>query len=140
MLLLSLGLTSTAVASDPEALFNGTCGACHQPGGVGSPGLAPPLADKPLWNRLGATAATYLQGVMFAGLSGGLEIDGQKYSGLVMPPQDRLSDSDLTAIGNYILGTINGLSAPQLTTESVAAARASPATHATLRALRRTGQ
>jgi mono/diheme cytochrome c family protein len=133
-------IASPAFAQDGETLFNGTCAACHQRGGVGSPGLAPPLADKPLWNRLGTSAPAYLQGVMLSGMSGYLEVQGEKIAGLVMPPQERINDAELAAIGNYILGTLNGLPSTALTAETVARVRAAPPTHAALRAIRKGGE
>src|SRR5271170_5723078 len=139
LLTLSLPLATGALAADGQALFNGTCAACHQPGGVGSPGLAPPLADLPLWKRLGASAGTYLQGVMLTGMSGSIEVEGQTYVGLIMPPQERMTNEELAAIGNYVLGTLNGLQSPGLTEASVAQVRAAPPTHATLREIRKTG-
>jgi mono/diheme cytochrome c family protein len=139
-LLVSVVIASSALAADGETLFNGCCAACHQRGGVGSPGLAPPLADKALWNLLGTSAAVYLQGVMLAGMSGNLEVDGQRYSGLVMPPQGRVSDEELAAIGNYVLGTLNAVPNPGVTAATVARTRSTPPTHAALRAIRNTGE
>jgi mono/diheme cytochrome c family protein len=139
LLILSLPWGDGALAADGKALFNGTCAACHQRGGAGSPGLAPPLADLPLWKRLGASAATYLRGVMLTGMSGSIEVDGQTYAGLIMPPQEQMSNEELAAIGNYVLGTLNGLPSPGLTEASIAEIRAAPPTHATLREIRKTG-
>jgi mono/diheme cytochrome c family protein len=136
---LSLPFAAGASVADGQALFNGTCAACHQPGGTGSPGLAPPLADLPLWKRLGASAGTYLQGVMLAGMSGSIEVEGQVYVGLIMPPQERMTNEELAAIGNYILGTLNGLPSPALTEASVAQVRAAPPAHAILREIRKVG-
>jgi mono/diheme cytochrome c family protein len=128
--------TSSCLAADGKALFNDTCVLCHQPGGVGSPGLAPPIADKSLFSRLGDRAARYIAGVMLAGMSGPLEIDGVQYTGLNMPSQARMSDEELAAIGNYVLSELNGLGT-QLTPANVAEIRAAPLNHAALRQLRR---
>jgi mono/diheme cytochrome c family protein len=139
ILMLLAATASRAFAQDGEALFNGTCAACHQRGGVGSPGLAPPLVDKPLWNRLGTSAPAYLQGVMLSGMSGHLEVEGEEIVGLVMPPQERISDAELAAIGNYILGILNAMPGTALTAETVARVRAAPPTHTALRAIRKGG-
>jgi len=139
LLVTSLTSASVAVAADGESLFNGVCAACHQLHGAGSPGLAPPLANKGLWSGLGASAPSYLQGVMLAGMSGAIEVDGQKYLGLIMPPQDRMTDAELAAIGNYILGTLNGVGGASLTEASVGRVRAAPPSHAALREIRKNG-
>jgi mono/diheme cytochrome c family protein len=130
--------TTPALAADGAALFGQICALCHLEGGVGSPGLAPPLADKELWDRLGSQAPGYIAGVMLAGFSGTIEVAGTVFSGLAMPPQDRMSDEELAAIGNYVLSTLNG-SREKLLPSDVAKLRAAPPTHAELRATRRTG-
>lgn len=137
LLCLALALPlSSSWAADGKTLFNDTCGLCHQPGGVGSPGLAPPIADRVLFARLGDSAARYVAGVMLAGMSGTLEIDGVQYTGLNMPSQGRMSDEELAVIGNYVLSEING-SAAALTPAMVAEIRAAPLNHAALRQIRR---
>jgi mono/diheme cytochrome c family protein len=136
----SLFVASAALAADGEALFNGSCAACHQRGGVGSVGLAPPLVDRGLWDRLGSIAPEYIQGVMLAGLSGSIEVAGQRYVGLVMPPQARMTDDELAAIGIYVLSTLNAMRNPTLTAATVAALRAAPPTHAVLREMRKTSE
>lgn len=139
-LLASSVIAATAFATDGEALFNGSCAACHQRDGMGSVGLAPPLVDSELWNRLGSAAGSYIQGVMLSGLSGSIEVGGQKYAGLVMPSQARMTDDELAAIGIYVLSTLNSISNPQLSAATVATLRASPPTHADLREMRKTGE
>jgi mono/diheme cytochrome c family protein len=133
----SLFVASAALATDGEALFNESCAACHQRGGVGSVGLAPPLVDRVLWDRLGRAAPDYIQGVMLAGLSGSIEVAGQQYDGLVMPPQARMTDDELAAIGIYVLSTLNVMKNPTLTAATVAALRSAPPTHAALREMRK---
>ena len=139
MILMPTLMSTVAFASDGERLFNESCALCHQHGGAGSLGLAPPLVDKNLWDKLGASASLYIAGVMLAGLSGPIEVAGQQYSGLVMPPQDRMTDDELAAIGTYILSKLNN-SDGKLTAPLLSGVRASPPTHARLREMRRTGQ
>jgi len=137
LLLASLSIAPAALAADGEALFNGSCAACHQRGGIGSMGLAPPLVDRVLWDRLGGAAPDYIQGVMLAGLSGSIEVDGQQYAGLVMPPQAQMTDDELAAIGIYVLSTLNAVRNPPLTAATLAALRLAPPTHAALREMRK---
>lgn len=136
---LALFLTSSvALGADGESLFNGSCALCHQQGGVGSPGFAPPLADQELWTRLGGKGPAYIAGVMLAGMSGTLEVAGVKYSGLIMPPQNQMSDDQLAAIGNYVLSVLNQ-SKEKLLAPAVTQLRKQPLTHAGLREMRRSG-
>jgi nitrite reductase (NO-forming)/hydroxylamine reductase len=83
-----------------EAVFLGTCAACHQPTGVGLPGAFPPLAG-----------SDYLQGdrkqVMSAalfGLSGPITVNGVEYNG-VMPSAGYLPDQDLADALTYVLNS-----------------------------------
>jgi mono/diheme cytochrome c family protein len=76
---------------------------------------------------------------MLSGMSGHLEVEGEEIVGLVMPPQERISDAELAAIGNYILGILNAMPGTALTAETVARVRAAPPTHAALRAIRKGG-
>lgn len=137
--LLAAILSTSVLAADGKTLFANSCALCHQVGGVGAPGLAPPLADKALWDRLGEKAPAYIAGVMLAGFSGTIEVAGVTYSGLIMPPQDQMTDEELAAIGNYVLATLNK-SGQQVLAPDVAKRRSAPLSHAQLRALRRTGQ
>lgn len=137
-ILILMLVNTTAVAADGEALFKDTCAPCHQVGGVGSPGLAPPLVDKILWDRLGSRAPAYIAGIMLAGFSGTIEVSGLKYSGLVMSPQSQLTDDQLAAIGNYVLSKLND-SREELEPSVVARLRAAPPSHTQLREMRRTG-
>jgi mono/diheme cytochrome c family protein len=135
---LALLLVAPVVAQDAaEALFEDNCGACHQSGGVGLPGLAPPLVDAQLWAGLGEEAPKYLAGVMLGGLSGTIEAGGQSYIGLVMPTQGELADADLIAIADYVLNDLNqtGLT---LDPALLAQTRAAIPSHKTLRDLRKT--
>jgi mono/diheme cytochrome c family protein len=132
---LALCASVTAFGADGRALFDGRCAVCHQKGGVGSANLAPPLADRPLWEKLGANAVTYISGIMIGGFSGRIVTGDQTWAGYVMPPQDDLSDGQLAAIGSYVLGKLNGLGL-QVTVSAVARARAQPPTHGELRRLR----
>ena len=128
-----------AAAADGAALFNQSCALCHQAGGVGSPGLAPPLIDKELWDRLGSRASAYIAGIMLSGFSGTIQVAGNTFSGLVMPPQDRMTDEELAAIGTYVLSTLNH-SREEVLPSDIAKLRAAPLAHAELRALRRAGR
>lgn len=135
---LLLAASGPAAAADGEAIFNDVCSACHQPGGVGQPGLAPPLVDAPLWSTLGDKAPDYVVGVVLAGLTGTIEAAGQSYIGLVMPTHDFMSDGEIAAVTNYVLQDLNQVGAP-IDAAAVAAARGAVPSHKQLRDMRKVG-
>jgi mono/diheme cytochrome c family protein len=118
-----------------KAHFTETCAPCHGEGGVGIPGLAPPLVDSPLWSGLGDKAPHYFAGVVSNGMSGKISVLGQDYIGLVMPSQAALPDADLAAIGAYVLQDLNGLSVVP-DEAMIGAAKATPTSHKALRKIR----
>jgi mono/diheme cytochrome c family protein len=122
-----------------ETLFNDACAACHQTGGAGNPGVAPPLNDAILWQRLGDRAPAYLAGVMISGLTGTIDAGGQMFAGLAMPSQAAMPDDDLAAIGTYVLSTLNNTGF-KLDPTTVAAIRQAPPSHAALRKPRYAGK
>lgn len=135
MILLLAAVAPAAHAQDGKALFDSVCAACHQAGGVGNPGIAPPLNDAAFWQRLGDKSPGYVAGVMTAGLSGMIQSGGQVYAGLVMPPQ-ALTDEELAAVGTYLLGTLNQ-TGQAIDTGLIAKTRAAPPSHSALQKLRK---
>lgn len=136
--LLLLGGSSTSLAADVSGadLFSNTCAACHGDAGVGIPGLAPPLQNPELWERLGSKGNEYIAGVMTAGLSGTITVDGIKYQAMVMPPQSMIASEELAKIAKYVLTTLNGSNAiPDVAL--IDKLKATPLTHKELRAIRK---
>jgi len=126
-------------AVDGAQVFADVCAACHGEGGIGTPGVAPPLVDPPLWAKLGEKAPEFVAGVVISGLSGTLMSQGVGYYGLVMPPQSDLSDADLAAASTYVLGTLAGLDL-EVTEADIAAQRVAPHSHKALMSLRGGGK
>lgn len=135
LLLAGLGSPAATLAEDGAALFEASCSACHQSGGIGNPGIAPPLNDTALWQRLGDKASDYVAGVMISGLSGTITAGGQVYAGLIMPSHASLTDTELAAIGTYILSTVNATGLV-LDAAHIETARQAKPSHADLRKLR----
>jgi mono/diheme cytochrome c family protein len=132
-----LGITSSVFAADNgQALFSNTCAACHGDAGVGTPGLAPPLQNPELWQRLGDKGTTYIAGVMTAGMSGTITVAGTKYRAMVMPPQSMIPSEDLAKIAKYVLVTLNGSKAsPDVAL--IDKLKATPMSHTELREIRK---
>ncbi|WP_417308727.1 c-type cytochrome [Devosia sp.] len=130
-------LAAPVTAGEPgEQLFVDNCSGCHQLGGVGQPGLAPPLVDPELWAGLGDKAPNYLVGVLFGGLTGQITAQGQVYIGVAMPPQSWMTDEELQLVADYVLQDLNDLEVavdPAL----IETTRAAPPSHADLRETRR---
>lgn len=124
----------TALAADGKAIYADVCQACHQAGGKGAPGVAPPLVSSHI-KSMASKAPNYVPLVALNGLSGAIEVAGISYH-LVMPPQAALDDADIAAVANYIYGTLNGQRAVRFTAQQIAALRDTPKTAAQLRALR----
>jgi mono/diheme cytochrome c family protein len=96
-------LLGSASAAQANTIFDANCAVCHQKEGVGVPGQFPRLAG-----RVGAIAATevgrrYLVEVVSFGMAGRVEVDGVAIMG-VMPPMGMLSDDDIAAVLNYLIG------------------------------------
>lgn len=123
-------------ADHGQNLFMNVCEACHGKGGVGTAGIAPPLVDADLWSRLGDKAPTYIANILAGGMSGKITALGVDYIGLVMPPQSEVASAEeLTAVANYVLKDLNGLSQAADAADIHAALKA-PRTHKQLRAMR----
>ncbi|TPQ37987.1 c-type cytochrome [Cupriavidus pinatubonensis] len=100
-----LGAAVPAAAQDlagGKALFEQHCAVCHQPGGVGLDGLAPPLTANP--GRYSATDAgrQALARVALYGMYGQIESGGKHFNGN-MPPFGGLPDSELADVLNYLV-------------------------------------
>lgn len=104
----SLALPLTALA-DGTAVYGKHCVACHQPGAVGAPGLAPPLAG-----NIGQAAASdqgkrYLASVVLHGLSGAIEVDGVRYQSVMKAFGPALTDDDAAEVLGHLLRDIEGV-------------------------------
>lgn len=122
--------------ADGAALFEQNCTACHAAGGVGTPGLAPPLVIHDFWAKLGDKAPQYISGVIAAGLTGKINAGGMDYIGLAMPAQEQLSDAEAAEVATYVLQSF-GQVQQSVTEEQVKTARATPPAHADLRKMRK---
>jgi len=80
------------------AVYEENCEMCHDVGGVGIPGEAPPLAGNPHVDD-----AEYLARVIREGVSGPIEVDGEIYDE-EMVDFSELSDSEVAALIDYIQG------------------------------------
>ena len=127
--------TASAAAADGAAIFQDVCKACHADGGVGTPGLAPPLVS-PVVATSAAKKPDYALLVVLHGLSGSLPLSGgDSISGIMPPIGLRLSDDDIAAVVGYVFGTLNKTPAA-IESKTVAELRAKSPTAKELRAMR----
>ena len=136
---LAAAILPGAAAADGATVFAETCAACHGAGGVGVPGIAPPLNLADFWAGLGDRAPAYVAGVLSAGLTGKVTAGGVDYIGLAMPAQAHLSPEEAAEVATYVLATLGGQAGLAVTPEMIAADRAAPPAHAALRTLRKGG-
>lgn len=109
---------------DPAAQFETHCAACHNTGGTGTPGLAPPLDRPDFWQALGDKAPQYLAGVVTKGFNMTIAVRGETYTGMIMPPPAGVPDAELAAATTYVVATL-GQTDKQVTPADIAAARES---------------
>lgn len=104
-----------------QAIFAGTCAACHQASGQGSPGLDPPLAGS---EYVTGDAGRMIR-IVLRGLTGPVTVRGAQYNGQ-MPPWQQMSDAELAAVISYVRSSW-GNAAGAVTGEDVARERAASA-------------
>lgn len=80
-----------------EEVYGNVCAACHQANGQGVPGAFPPLAGSSAFYG----DAKNMANIIVNGLSGEIEVQGQKFNG-AMPPQGHLSDYEIAAAATYV--------------------------------------
>ena len=103
-------------------VYAGTCVACHQANGEGSPGLFPPLAG----SEFVTGNPERLTRIVLHGLSGPVTVKGATYTGQ-MPPWQQLSDAEVAAVLTYIRSSW-GNTAPEIKADEVAGVRSATAT------------
>ena len=109
------------------ATYAANCSGCHQPTGVGLPGVFPPVAGHgaDLYAATGGIGGrAYLIDVLLYGVQGAITVDGANYNGL-MPGWQQLSDDQIAAVINHVVAGFDG--APDgfdaIRADEVAAAR-----------------
>jgi len=115
---------SGAVTPPPhpgKTIYDALCLTCHQADAKGLPGIYPPLASSD-WIAGDPKA---LIRVVLHGLSGPLQVNGQTYGVIPMPPMG-LSDQHLAEVLSYVRVSFGNNAAP-VTPEQVAAERAASA-------------
>lgn len=111
------------LAMKKGATVYNNCVGCHQPTGLGLPGVNPPLAGSE-W-VLGGTER--LARIAMHGLMGPVTVKGSNYNNVMVPPP--LSDGEIAAVLTYIRNSW-GNQAPMVTKEMIIKAREVAGSHA----------
>ena len=83
-----------------KRVYGMACSPCHQPSGMGTPGMFPPLAGSE-W--VTAEGHERIIRIVLNGLSGPIEVAGQQYNNVMVPWRDVLtSDEEVAAVLSYI--------------------------------------
>ena len=107
------GVTALPAFADNDVgqkIFKERCVLCHQEDAHGATGVAPSLVGT-LASHLGSAAGKrYLAQILISGMVGPIDTEGHKFSGLMPSFRADLSDAEIAATINYVLGTFNGVS------------------------------
>lgn len=114
------GLTKEMQMEKGKRVYMQTCFACHQPTGLGLPGVFPPLAKS---DFLLADKDRAIRSVV-KGLSGPITVNGKPFNG-VMPPV-ALNDEQVANVLTYVANSW-GNTSPAFTVDEVRRARAESA-------------
>ncbi len=113
---------SAGSAVDGAAVYQSRCVACHQATGQGLPGVFPPLAGSEWVAGKDAKVAQ----IVLRGVTGKLTVKGTAYNGAMPAFADQLNDAEIAAVLTHVRSQW-GNTAPPVTAETVAAARADTA-------------
>jgi mono/diheme cytochrome c family protein len=104
-----------------RAAYQTFCMPCHQPSGLGAPGVAPPLAGSE-W-VLTARSDRLIR-IVLHGLAGPIKVLGQDWNLAMLPWKDTMDDAQIAAVLTYVRGNREwGNTAGPVKAEEVAAIR-----------------
>jgi mono/diheme cytochrome c family protein len=123
-----------------QRIFKERCALCHQEDAHGAAGVAPSLVGTLVPYLASVEGKRYLAQILVSGMIGPIDTEGHKFNGMMPSFRAELTDADIAAVINYVLGTFNGVSDAGATTpiapdEVTSAAASNPIATAT-RALR----
>jgi len=113
--------------AESNAVYDATCGLCHQARAAGLKGQFPRLAGRVDLMAANPESRVYLIQTVLHGLVGKIEVDGAAIIG-VMPPFESQPDASVASVLNYLIG-LGGAGAKKvkrITAAEVAAVRARP--------------
>ncbi|NKI92458.1 cytochrome c [Rhizobacter sp. SG703] len=109
---------TAGAAVDGGALYASLCAACHQPTGLGLPGVFPPLAGSEWVAGKDTTAAA----IVLHGITGPVTVKGTVYNGAMPAFKAQLGDEQIAAVLSHVRSQW-GNSATAITAATVAQVR-----------------
>lgn len=108
-----------------KSMFDAQCAVCHQAGGKGQDGLAPPLTEYPGRYASSAAGRGQLTATVLHGMFGEIHVHDKSYN-FKMPSFASASDADLADVLNYVVFDLNAKhgDAKPFTAAEIQAARA----------------
>jgi len=89
-----------------KSTFDGKCAVCHQAGGKGMDGLAPPLVEYPGKYAGSADGRAQLGHTVLYGMFGPIKVKEKSYN-FKMPSFASLSDEEIADVLNYVVFDLN---------------------------------
>lgn len=120
--------------ADGVQVFARHCAICHNDGGIGTPGLAPPLDRPAFWQELGDDAPAYIASIIARGFTMPITVRGERYIGMFMQPV-AATDEESAIVVNWLLNELGQMDVA-VTAEDVTALRNRNLTNGDLRAMR----
>ncbi|MCU9953889.1 cytochrome c [Burkholderia sp. BKH01] len=108
-----------------KSLFDAQCAVCHQAGGKGQDGLAPPLTEYPGKYAAAEAGRAQLVATLLHGMFGEIKVHDKSYN-FKMPSFASASDDDIAHVLNYVVFDLNEQhgNAKPFTAADIRAARA----------------
>lgn len=113
---------ATAAAVSGLQVYGRTCVTCHQATGQGQPPAFPPLVNSPFVTG----DKGRLIRVVLNGITGPIEVNGQRFNGTMPGWKSQLNDAEIAAVLTYVRATFGG-GADSVRTEDVREQRAATA-------------
>ncbi|MGU7812343.1 c-type cytochrome [Burkholderia sp. AW49-1] len=89
-----------------KSLFDAQCAVCHQAGGKGQDGLAPPLTEYPGRYATADAGRVQLVATLLHGMFGEITVHDKRYN-FKMPSFASASDDDIANVLNYVVFDLN---------------------------------
>ncbi|KVR37000.1 c-type cytochrome [Burkholderia multivorans] len=120
-----------------KTLFDAQCAVCHQAGGNGQDGLAPPLTEYPGRYATTEKGRAQLAATLLNGMVGEVNVRDKRYD-FRMPSFAAANDDDIAQVLNYVVFDLNAKhgKAKPFTATDIRVARGKPMEGAAVRAQR----
>jgi mono/diheme cytochrome c family protein len=82
-----------------KRIYSTSCAPCHQPNGMGTPGMFPPLAGSE-W--VAPENPENMIRIVLNGLAGPITVSGQQFNNVMVPWRDTLKDEEIAAVISYV--------------------------------------